>query len=48
MRKYDNAKIEFVSFGVKEDILTTSNIGPVLYGNGAIDGELDYANHVNR
>ena len=43
MKKYENAKIEFVSLSVKEDILTTSNTGFFIDENGAIDGELDYA-----
>ncbi|MBQ8848771.1 MAG: hypothetical protein IJ011_00380 [Clostridia bacterium] len=48
MKKYENAKVELISFETNEDILTTSNIGPVLYDNGAIDGELDYANEVGQ
>lgn len=45
MKKYENAKIEFVSFGVKEDILTGS--GYWIDEDGAIDAELDFVNKNN-
>lgn len=48
MKKYENAKIEFISFETNEDILSTSGIGFFVDENGAIDGELDYANEVSR
>ena len=44
MKKYENVKIEFVSLNVKEDILSSSGISFFIDENGAIDGELDYAN----
>ena len=43
MKKYENAKIELISLETN-DVILASNIGPVVYDNGAIDGELDYAN----
>ena len=42
MKKYEKAKITLVSLSTK-DVITTSG-GFVLFDNGAIDGELDYAN----
>lgn len=43
MKKYENAKIEFVSLSAKEDILSSSGISFFIDENGAIDGELDFA-----
>ena len=42
MKKYEKAEIIFLSLSF-EDVITTSG-GFVLFDNGAIDGELDYAN----
>ncbi len=42
MKKYEKAEITFLSLSF-EDVITTSG-GFVVYDDGAIDGELDYAN----
>ncbi|MBQ8331925.1 MAG: hypothetical protein IJX94_05460 [Clostridia bacterium] len=41
MKKYETAKIEFISLRTKEDILVSSLTGPIIYDDGAIDGEMD-------
>ena len=44
MKHYETIKIEIISLTVKDDILLSSAIGPVVFSNGAIDAEMDYAN----
>ena len=49
MKKYENVKIELISFGTSDIILMSQyESGPIVYAGGAIDGELDYANEVSR
>ena len=47
MKKYVNIKVELISFGA-QDIILTSQLDPIVYGNGAIDGELDYATEASK
>ena len=44
MKKYENVKIEIVPLSIKEDILSSSGTSFFIDENGAIDGEMDYAN----
>ena len=47
MKKYDNIKIELISFAA-QDIILMSQLDPIVYGSGAIDGELDYATEASK